>query len=98
MESPTQEQWESAESNAKILEEKIATLVEEFEQKHKPIQVNVLTRWRDYKDKYKMAQGGAAQVVLHDCSVCADQGLPSIALIGTYTNPNEHIFYADVEV
>lgn len=65
MQSLTPNQWESAKSDAEELEKKIAILVEEFEQKHKPYQVNVLTRWRCGADRYDMRRQGAAQIVVH---------------------------------
>lgn len=75
---PTQEQWDSARAEGKLLEKQIAELVEAFEQKHKPIQVNVLTRYRLYTDKYSLKNGGAAQIKLHDRSSAPE--LPNIII------------------
>lgn len=66
MQSLTPNQWESAKSDAEILEQKIAALVDEFEQKHKPVQVNVVTRWRDIGDLYQIEKGGAAQIYIRE--------------------------------
>lgn len=82
--------------DADILEAKIATLVDEFEQKHKPIQVNVLTRWRKYDDKYKMTKGGAAQIILHDCSAC-EGNTPATILVDSYRGDG-NIYYTDSEL
>lgn len=64
----TQSQWDTANNDAIMLEQKIAELVEEFENKHIPIQVNVLTRKRPFGDLYNLKKGGAAQIKLHDCT------------------------------
>jgi len=93
----TEEQWDLAKRDGAILEEKIAALVGEFEEKHKPIQVNVLTRWRDYRDLYKMAKGGAAQVVYHDCTSCEDAGLPVTKHAGGVFGKVDTIYYSDAE-
>lgn len=61
---PTQKQWDDAEKDGAILEAKIAQLVEEFEQKHKPIQVSIVTRFRHFDSKYSLSKGGAAQIKL----------------------------------
>lgn len=61
----TDQDWADAHADAAIMEAKISELIEAFEQKHKPIQSNVVTRWRRYADKYIISKGGAAQVYLN---------------------------------
>ncbi len=64
--NPTQDEWQAAEMDSAILEQKISALVEEFENKHAPIQANVMTRHRPFGDLYDMKIGGAAQIKLHN--------------------------------
>ena len=64
----SQSKWNDAVADAKILEETISRLVEEFESKHRPIQCSILTRYRLHSDRYSLSKGGAAQLKLHDRS------------------------------
>lgn len=84
--------------DAELLEKEISSLVDAFEAKHKPFQVRLISRVRNYRDKYKVSKGGSAQVILQDCSPMAHLGLPVRSLTDTYTNPDNHIFYTDDEV
>ena len=90
----TEEQWEAARKDAVILEEKISELVEEFEQKHKPIQANVLTRWRDWQDKYSMSKGGAAQIKLHK-ALGEDIGKMITITSHSFVDPIDKIVYTE---
>ena len=89
-------QWQEAREDAAILEAKVAAIVEEFEQKHHPIQVNILTRYRNFKHLYAMAKGGAAQVVLMDTSHTGNIG-PSVIHSARLMKPIVDIIYSDAE-
>jgi hypothetical protein len=80
---------------AQALEAQICKLIDEFEQKHSSIQVKILTRVRNYRDKYKMAKGGSAQILLHNSAPMLHLGSPVVRLTDVYTNPDENIFYTD---
>lgn len=74
--------------DGRILEAKIATLIDEFEQKHKPHQVSIITRWRNCRDLYKISKGGSAQISIHDLSYLPIEDFPHIV-------DNGEIVYSD---
>lgn len=85
---------QSALKDGEILEAKISALIDEFEQKHQPIQTNVLTRFRKYDDEYKVKKGGAAQIILHDASPYGE--FPVRLEDSLFIEPIKIIYYSDI--
>lgn len=90
----TDEQLTLAKEDGAILEAKLESLISEFENKHHPIQVSVVTRWRSVDDKYNLDKGGAAQVVYHDRS-CSKKDKPDVILSALLMTPIKEIVYAE---
>lgn len=89
----SEHQWLSAKLDAEILEQKISSLIEAFEQAHTPIQCSVLTRWRDHTDKYSKTKGGAAQIKLHE--TLSETGEISIKHDCYWITPITHLIYVE---
>ncbi len=81
--------------DADILEAKLAALVDEFQQKHKPWQPNIISMSRDWKDKYQVAKGGSVQIILRDKTPYLDLGYPIRSVTGYFDRENRTFFYTD---
>lgn len=92
----TKEQKIAALHDAQILEQRIAALIDEFHQKHRPFQVNVLTQNRPIEDLYDINKMGAAQVIIHN-TYRSDGVWPILPASVYYAKPFREVRYTNNE-
>jgi hypothetical protein len=95
IENPSEEEWASAKRDAAVLEKAISILVEDFEKKHRPLQLHILSRYRNLNDLYDVEKGGGTQILVRKCAAGSD---PVTSSTDWYLTPRKEVHLSNLHL